>query len=662
MKQRFVLFCFIIFGLGAASKSQVANFIIPDTVCVHQDISIQNTSTGGTTWYWNFCSGNLATTPIGLNLGNIGSLNGPVYSALAREGNDFFAFITNVHDGTLTRLAFGNSLTNIPSAVNFGTLGVMLKNIEGIQINKDNLTGNWYGLVAGGENEFLIRLNFGNSLYNTPTASNMGNISGLMSYSHTIYTFNEAGNWYTLMLNSDISTMLRLDFGNSLSNPPTAVDLGNIGNLDGPVGFYPIQENGNWSVFVVNKNSNSLSRLDFGSSLLNTPTGVDLGNIGSTMDAPRSITIIRDCDQVFGFLVNEIPDDIVRLTFPAGLLGKPSAVSLGNIANFSFPHHISELFRVGDSLYTFIMNVNNSTISRLCFASCNNSSIASSNLRNPPLYSYNAPGIYNVSLVVNEGMPSQSNICKEVTVIGPGKPQISGDTSLCSGEFLSLKAISDSGCMYHWDGPNGYSNSNENLVIPATTTGDAGIYSLTVSQAGCFSDTINVKVSITNSPDINLGNDTTICQGQQILLNAGSGSGMITWSTGDTSQQILVEFPGIYSVLVSDGECSASDTILIEDCGSALWLPNAFSPNYDGKNDLFKPVIQGYLTFYQIQIFNRWGQQIYESSDPLSGWDGTFNGNVCPDDMYVYIVRYSHSTEISSDKRIIKRGTVTIIR
>jgi gliding motility-associated-like protein len=662
MNRHIFLLFISLFSVASGAKSQVANFILPDTVCVKQDISIQNTSAGGTSWYWNFCSGNLANTPIGLNLGNLGSLNGPVYSALAKDGNDFFVFITNVHDGTLSRLAFGNSLTNTPVAVNFGTLGVMMKNIEGIQIKKDSLTGNWFGLVAGGENEFLIRLNFGNSLSNTPTASNMGNINGLMSYTHTIYTFNEAGNWYTLMLNSDISTILRLDFGNSLSNPPTAVNLGNIGNLNGPVGFYPIQENGKWSVFVANKNSNSLSRLDFGSSLLNNPTGIDLGNIGSTMDAPRSITIIRDCGQVFGFFVNENPDDIVRLTFPTGLLGKPTAVSLGNIANFAFPHHISELFRVGDSLYAFVMNVNNNTISRLCFASCNNSTIASSNQQTPPVYSYNSAGNYNVSLTVNEGMPSQSNICSQIVVIGPSVPSISGDTSICSGEILNLESVSDSGSSYHWSGPKGYISSDHDLIIPKADTSFSGIYSLVLSQSGCFSDTAYQNVNVIMSPEINLGNDTTICQGQQLLLAAGSSAGLYTWSTGETTQQISVEFPGIYSVLVSDGQCIASDTILIEDCGSALWLPNAFSPNLDGKNDIFKPVSQGFLTTYQIQIFNRWGQQVYESSDPSTGWDGTFNGNVCPDDLYVYIVRYSLGTELPAGKQSIKHGTITIIR
>jgi hypothetical protein len=284
----FLIICLAILHISV--YSQEAGFSIPDTVCVNEDISIQNTSTGGSTFYWNFCSGNLATSPIGVNLGNTGNLNGPVYSAIARDGDDYFVFITNVNNGTLTRLSFGSDLTSTPVATNLGTLGALSKNIEGITISKDSATGNWFGMIAGGENRHLLRLSFGNNLNNTPMADNLGNISGLMSYTHTIYTFTEGGNWYSLIGNSDLNTILRFNFGGSLINTPTATDLGNVGNLNEPVGFYPILDNGTWYLFVVNKKDNSLSRLNFGTSLLNTPTGVKLGNPGGNLNAPRSIS------------------------------------------------------------------------------------------------------------------------------------------------------------------------------------------------------------------------------------------------------------------------------------------------------------------------------------------------------------------------------------
>jgi gliding motility-associated-like protein len=181
-------------------------------------------------------------------------------------------------------------------------------------------------------------------------------------------------------------------------------------------------------------------------------------------------------------------------------------------------------------------------------------------------------------------------------------------------------------------------------------------------MAGCISDTVNKFVAVTRSPMVNLGRDTILCQGAEIILNAGNSGSNYKWDNGSLAQTISVSGPGKYSVVVSVAECSASDTILIEDCGSGLWFPNVFSPNRDGKNDSFKPVSQGFLFFYHIQVFNRWGQQIYESDDAKNGWDGTLNGNPCPDDTYAYVVIYSMGTALSSGKEIVKRGIVTILR
>lgn len=661
MKSNLILLicCFLL--VNSTLSGQVADFVIPDTVCINDDISIQNTSVGGSSYYWNFCSGNLAQTPIGINLGNTGSLNGPVYSAIANDNGNYYVFITNVNDGTLSRLSFGNSLINVPVSTNLGTLGVLLKNIEGIQIKKDNVTGNWAGLIAGGENRFLVKLNFGNNLNNTPVAINLGNTNNQMSYSHTIYTFNEGGNWYSLIGNSDLNTIIRLNFGNSLDNAPASENLGNVGGLNGPVGFYPVMENGNYYLFVVNKNSNTLSRLNFGNSLANIPTGKNIGNVGGTMKTPRSISIIRDCGQVFGFVVNEATNDIVRLSFPSGILGSPQGVSLGNIATFAFPHHISELFRVGDSLYTFIMNVNNSTISRLCFPNCNNASISSSTLQNPPAYSYNVPGFYNISLIVNEGMPTQANICKEVFVLEVPAPAITGDTLLCVGDTLKLISDADPGYTFEWSGPNGFVSADPNLLIPGVDTSYSGQYTLVLKQGKCKSDPVSNMVSVAERPVVDLGEDTIVCPGTSFELNAANpGSGYL-WNTGADTQTIQVENPGNYSVNVTNGACSVSDEIFIDDCGYDIFLPDAFTPDNDNINDRFRPKISGVLNFYKMTVFNRWGQMIFQSNDALYGWDGTFQGVLCPAGVYVYSIEYSFGTDLSDFKQMIKRGTVTLL-
>jgi PKD repeat protein len=526
---------FFILKLNPTNSTATASFTSPDTVCVNQSITIQNNSQGASTYYWNFCSGNLASDPLGINMGNLGSLNGPVYSDIVKDGNNYYVFVTNHYDGTITRLSFGSSLMNTPTATNLGNLGILSIMIEGIQINMDYVTNNWYGLIAS--HDYLFRLNFGNSLNNTPTAENLGNFGGLIYFGHTLFTFYEGGNWYCLMGNYNANTILRLSFGNSLSNTPTGVNLGNVGSLNGPTGFYPVNVNGAWSLFVVNRNSNTLSRLDFGNSLLNTPTGTNLGNLGGAMNTPRSITMIRDCENVTGFVVNEVPNDIVRLTFPNGIFSTPSGSSLGNIAGFSFPHNISEVFRVGDSLYAFVMNVSNSTISRLCFPSCNNASIASSTLQNPPAYSYNSAGLYNVHLVVNEGLPDQASACKAIVVLSPPVAVITGVTNVCAGQTINLYSTSYPSATYSWTGPNGYSSSNQNITIPNSIAANAGIYTLIVTQGDCVSEPASVTVTVNDPPATFAGEDITMCTTAASIQLTGASSGTgatLLWSSSGT--------------------------------------------------------------------------------------------------------------------------------
>jgi gliding motility-associated-like protein len=164
------------------------------------------------------------------------------------------------------------------------------------------------------------------------------------------------------------------------------------------------------------------------------------------------------------------------------------------------------------------------------------------------------------------------------------------------------------------------------------------------------------------APVVDLGNDTIICHGSTIILDAGNTGNNYQWNTGAKSQTINIEIPGEYSVIVLNGACSASDAVFIDNCGTGLWFPNVFTPNNDGLNERFKPVTIETIRSYQILIFNRWGQQLYESNDAYAGWDGTFEGGRCPDGVYYYIAEYSLGAHTSSSDQRVIRGAVTILR
>lgn len=93
---------------------------------------------------------------------------------------------------------------------------------------------------------------------------------------------------------------------------------------------------------------------------------------------------------------------------------------------------------------------------------------------------------------------------------------------------------------------------------------------------------------------------------------------------------------------ISNGGCedTISYVVNVIPCSDVfLYVPNSFTPNYDGLNDSFQVKGINFKNFNML-IYNRWGEMIYETNDPLFGWDGTYKGNECQQDIYVYMIRY----------------------
>ena len=138
------------------------------------------------------------------------------------------------------------------------------------------------------------------------------------------------------------------------------------------------------------------------------------------------------------------------------------------------------------------------------------------------------------------------------------------------------------------------------------------------------------------------------------------------WSTGAQSISITVTTAGTYSVTVTDGNgCSGSDAIIISsNCANDLWIPNAFTPNGDGTNDVF--YVRGNpqnTTIEKFLIYNRWGNKVFEATNILpdditKGWDGTFKGEPAQFEAYGYevVARFNNGS-----KKTLK-GNVTLLK
>ena len=114
-----------------------------------------------------------------------------------------------------------------------------------------------------------------------------------------------------------------------------------------------------------------------------------------------------------------------------------------------------------------------------------------------------------------------------------------------------------------------------------------------------------------------------------------------------------------YFVTVTNANgCQATDSIFVEvDPSSSLYIPNIFSPNDDGNNDVYLVRGKG-ISLFLLQIYNRWGQLVFESNDIENGWDGTKDGNPFNQGVFVYKI----TATMSSGKKINETGNVTLIR
>jgi len=238
-------------------------------------------------------------------------------------------------------------------------------------------------------------------------------------------------------------------------------------------------------------------------------------------------------------------------------------------------------------------------------------------------------GIYWVKV---QGGCTVTSDSMKVSIVAPPVVELGADTILCPNAGLFLSA-GNPGSTYQW---------NTGATTQTITVSNPGTYWVKVNKGGC-SRSDSILVGRIN-PHM-LGPGQSLCSAQNpVLLDAGKApNASYHWSTGDTTQSILVSQPGVYSVIVSTPACRLKDSVVFEGelFGSSFYIPDAFTPNGDGLNDIF--TAEGAdITTFDMKIFDRWGELIFESTDINKGWDGTLKGNPVMNDVYVYVVEYTN--------------------
>jgi gliding motility-associated-like protein len=259
-----------------------------------------------------------------------------------------------------------------------------------------------------------------------------------------------------------------------------------------------------------------------------------------------------------------------------------------------------------------------------------------------------AAGIYKDTLRTSLGCDS---IVTTTLLVHPKPvPDLGADRNLCLNAPLNITpGVFKS---YLWQ---------DNSTQSSFTISTKGSYWVKVTDTNNCTATDTLKIlAIDTLPADFLPADQLLCYGSIFKISV-PGYKNYQWSTGDVSGTVsLSGFGNFYLTVTDNKNCVGKDTILLlrnYNC-VAISIPNAFTPNKDGINDIFKPFITQEVFEYSFLIFNRYGQKIFETNDYLKGWDGTFKGTAQPRNSYVYLISFKNINGVVSENK----GIVTLIR
>jgi gliding motility-associated-like protein len=247
------------------------------------------------------------------------------------------------------------------------------------------------------------------------------------------------------------------------------------------------------------------------------------------------------------------------------------------------------------------------------------------------------------------------------------------DTAVCVGDTVQLHATAENTSLnitkITWQAATTISSTTDvnPLAYPKTNT----TYYAIIENGLCQLQKIPVTVTVKPLPDVIAGDDHTMIKGSEVQIDGSSTTAThYIWSPdyklSCTDCQMPFASPEkdtTYTITaINELGCKASDNLhirIIEDCsGNTIYVPNTFSPNGDGQNDVLRVLGPGVASVKQFRVFNRWGQIIFDTKDTNTGWDGTYNGVELNPGVYMYYM----DVECINGQHSVKKGDITLLR
>jgi gliding motility-associated-like protein len=278
---------------------------------------------------------------------------------------------------------------------------------------------------------------------------------------------------------------------------------------------------------------------------------------------------------------------------------------------------------------------------------------------------------YTVTALTNGGCPGSDTV--KVTVFQPIDINVSPNKQICTNESFKLSANGAS--TYLWSPAQGLSTTTS--ANPTTTTTSTIQYMVVgFDNNNCFKDTGYIKITVLPKPTLQLGADQTVSTGTVVSLTGATTNGpIVSWLWTPATDLSCNTCPRPMATIKKDitytatvkniHGCVATDDIHFHTIceGSQVYVPNAFTPDGDGKNDILMVRSKGIEVVRSFKIYSRWGELIFEQNNfppnnPTYGWDGKIKGVVGSAEVYVYVAQVT----CDNVKDFIIKGNISILK
>ncbi len=294
-----------------------------------------------------------------------------------------------------------------------------------------------------------------------------------------------------------------------------------------------------------------------------------------------------------------------------------------------------------------------------------------------PVHTFTRPGTFVVKHTVTTQTGCTNTITDTIRIYGTPQPLIVSDTVVCINDVLPLQAsliVPDTAISWKWNlGSNGQS-TNQNVSVKYSQSGNYTVSLEATNKLGCKADT-SKNIFVPPTPVVTVSGNVTLPVGTGVTLPVTYSPNVVgyTWTPANglsctdcptpvanpkSTTQYTVRAEDIYG-------CSATQNVTVTVvCNEKnYFVPNTFSPNNDGKNDVFMPRGSSIARVNRMQVFNRWGEIVFEkrnfmTNDASAGWNGTYKGKPANADVYIYVIEF-----VCENSAVVPfRGNVTLIR